>query len=249
MQDNDPNGARKPPVRSGWRKAQAGAIERRIVTALCYDLVDSTELFHRMDLEDYRELISAFQAAANKSIVEHSGVLRVEAGDGGLALFPIDLGARDAASLAIRAGLQIIETCRHVGEAAGRADLQVRVGIAISVALVQGFQEQSWSHEPVVGVALAVATRLETVAAPNTVFVSDETCRLAGRSHAFSFEGIWKLKGFEGPQRAWRALGHKNEVDRFCAHLGDSAALCGSHSRAGGTFESVEKRAKSHCAR
>lgn len=217
MQDIDPNGARKRPVKSGWRKAQTGAIERRIVTALCYDLVDSTELFHRMDLEDYRELISAFQAAANKSIVEHSGVLRVEAGDGGLALFPIDLGARDAASLAIRAGLQIIETCRHVGEAAGRADLQVRVGIATSVALVQGFQEQSWSHEPVVGMALALATRLETVAAPNTVFVSDETCRLAGRSHAFSFEGIWKLKGFEGPQRAWRALGHKNEVDRFYA--------------------------------
>jgi len=217
MQDNDPNGARKPPVKSGWRKAPTDAVERRIVTALCYDLVNSTELFHRMDLEDYRELISAFQTAANKSIVAYSGVMRVEAGDGGLALFPIDLGPRDAASLAIRAGLQIIETCRHVGEAAGRADLQVRVGIATSIALVQGLQVQSWSQEPVVGVALALATRLETIAAPNTVFVSDETCRLAGRSHAFSFEGIWNLKGFEGPERAWRALGHKNNVDRFYA--------------------------------
>jgi len=219
MQDNDPNGAMKPPAKRGRRKVQAATntVERRIVTALCYDLVDSTELFHRMDLEDYRELISAFQAAANKCIVAHSGVIRVEAGDGGLALFPIDLGPRDAASLAIRAGLHIIETCRRVGEAAGRADLQVRVGIATSVALVQGGHEQSWSHEPVVGVALALATRLETIAAPNTVFVSDETCRLAGRSHPFSFEGVWNLKGFETPERAWRALGHKNEVDRFYA--------------------------------
>ncbi|WP_028749108.1 ATP-binding protein [Rhizobium mesoamericanum] len=219
MQDNDPNSAKNPSVRSGRRKPEVAtnAIERRIVTALCYDLVDSTELFHRMDLEDYRELISAFQSAANKSIAAHSGVLRVEAGDGGLALFPIDLGPRDAASLAIRAGLQIVETCRHIGEAAGRADLQVRVGIATSIALVQGPQAQGWSQEPVVGVALALATRLETVAAPNTVFVSDETCRLAGRSHAFSFEGIWSLKGFEAPERAWRALGHKNEVDRFYA--------------------------------
>src|SRR5262245_11216319 len=152
MQDKDPNGAKKPPASSVRGKPQtaSNAIERRIVTALCYDLVDSTELFHRMDLEDYRELISAFQAAANKSIVAHSGVLRVEAGDGGLALFPIDIGARDAASLAIRAGLQIIETCRRVGEAAGRSDLQVRVGIATSVALVQGLRKQSWTHEPVV---------------------------------------------------------------------------------------------------
>ncbi len=219
MQDKDPNGARKPPAGNVRRKPEAvsSAIERRIVTALCYDLVDSTELFHRMDLEDYRELISAFQAAANKSIVAQSGVLRVETGDGGLALFPIDIGARDAASLAIRAGLQIIETCRRAGETAGRSDLQVRVGIATSVALVQEPQKQSWTHEPVVGVALALATRLETVAAPNTVFVSDETSRLAGRSHAFSFEGIWNLKGFEAPERAWRALGHKNEVDRFYA--------------------------------
>jgi hypothetical protein len=41
MQDNDPNGARKPPVKSGWRKAPTDAVERRIVTAHCYDLVNS----------------------------------------------------------------------------------------------------------------------------------------------------------------------------------------------------------------
>ncbi len=217
MSDEAPINTPEPSGRRARKKARPldNVSERRVVTALCYDLVDSTELFHRLDIEDYRELILAFQNAANQSITSHSGVLRVEAGDGGLALFPIDIGPRDAASLAIRAGLSIVETCKRVGEAAGRNDLQVRVGIATSVALIQGLEDQDWTREPVVGAALSLATRLEAIAAPNTVFVSEETCRLAGRSHACTFEGVRSLKGFSEPEKAWRALSHRNEVDRF----------------------------------
>ncbi|OAP38555.1 hypothetical protein AU381_23665 [Sinorhizobium glycinis] len=211
------------PRKAVGRTARAGGpsahgSERRIVTALCYDLVGSTDLLHLMDIEDYQELMAAFQRSARASIAAHSGVMQHEAGDGGVALFPIDLDAKDAASLAIRAGLGIVEACKRVGREGRREDLRVRVGVATSVALVRDLARESSTEEPVTGAALAMAARLQTIAEPNSVLVSEETRNLAGRSHAFVFQGSKALKGFSTPEKVWRALGHKMEVDRFYAY-------------------------------
>ncbi|MCA1491726.1 ATP-binding protein [Sinorhizobium alkalisoli] len=213
----------KTPRRAAGRGRRAGTSfapggERRIVTALCYDLVGSTDLLHLMDIEDYQELMSAFQRAARQSIASHSGVIQHEAGDGGVALFPVELDARDSASLAIRAGLGIVDACERVGREGGRDDLGVRVGIATSIALVRDPSQEGGMEEPVTGAALAMATRLEAIADPNSVLVSEDTRNLAGRSHAFVFQGSKTLKGFAEPEKVWRALGHKIEVDRFYAY-------------------------------
>ncbi|MEI2298280.1 ATP-binding protein [Ensifer sp. MJa1] len=210
---NKPRQPTKPSHRKGPLAEFVG--ERRIVTALCYDLVGSTRLLHLLDIEDYQELIAAFQNAAKQSIVSHSGVMQHEAGDGGVALFPFELGAKDAASLAIRAGLGIVEGCARVGRETGRDDLHVRVGIATSVALIQDTPDEK--GEPVTAAALAIATRLEEIAPADTVLVSQDTRDLAGRSHAFVFKGAKTLKGFTAPEKVWRALGHKIDVDRFYA--------------------------------
>lgn len=210
-----PTQSTKSPRRGG-RPSEASS-ERRIVTALCYDLVGSTNLFQLLDIEGYQELIDAFQQAVRQSITSRSGIIQVEAGDGGVALFPSQLGAKDAASLAIGAGLEIVEACDRIGQAAKRSDMHVRVGIATSVALVHETHEKNWSQERIAGAALALATRLESIAAPDTVLVSEETRNLAGRSHAFIFQGSRTLKGFAEPAKIWRALGHKREVNRFYA--------------------------------
>ena len=210
-----PRGAAERGKRPGGSSVRGG--ERRIVTALCYDLVGSTDLMHVMDIEDYQELMSAFQLASKQAIASHSGVMQHEAGDGGVALFPIELEAKDAASLAIRAGLGIVEACKRVGREAGQDDLQVRVGIATSVALVREGSREGWTREPVTGAALAMAARLQAITAPNSVLVCEETRHLAGRSHAFVFQGSKELKGFAAPEKVWRALGHKLGVDRFYA--------------------------------
>jgi len=208
---------RSASISTGDSRSSENHGERRVVTALCYDLVGSTNLFNLMDIEDYQDLMAAFLQAARQCINAHSGVIRVEAGDGGVALFPIELGPRDAASAAIRAGLGIVEACQRLARDFRREDMQVRVGVATSVALIREAQLQNWIHEPVTSAALALATRLEAAAQPNTVLVSDETRNLAGRSHAFVSEGARLLKGFSEPESVWRAIGHKREVDRFHA--------------------------------
>ncbi|MDI7862218.1 AAA family ATPase [Rhizobiaceae bacterium n13] len=180
-------------------------------------MVGSTNLLQLLDIEDYQELIAAFQAAARQAITSSSGIVQLEAGDGGVALFPIELGAKDAASLAIRAGLKIIEACHQVGNEYGRGDLHVRIGIATSVALIHESKAENWTQESVTGAALSMATRLEALAAPDSVLVSEQTRNLAGRSHTFIFQGTKALKGFAEPEKVWRALGHKKEVNRFYA--------------------------------
>ncbi|PAP98246.1 AAA family ATPase [Mesorhizobium mediterraneum] len=190
--------------------------ERRVMTALCYDLVGSTDLLAVLDIEDYEELMSAFRRAARQAISSYSGVVVSEAGDGGVALFPAEMEAKDAASQAIRAGLEIIEACKRVGLEKDHTDLHVRVGIATSMTLVHGDGGDP-AHASVTGPALAMATRLQAMAHPDAILVSDETRNLARRSHVFSFRGIHVIRGFAEPQRTWRAISHKRDVDRFFA--------------------------------
>ena len=109
--------------------------ERRVLTALCYDMVGSTDLLGQLDIEDFQDLMAAFQRAAGRRF-RHFRVVRLEAGDGGIALFPLGIDAKDAASLAIKAGLGVVQACKRVGAEKGRPDLQVRVGVATSMSLV-----------------------------------------------------------------------------------------------------------------
>ncbi|MDX8465033.1 AAA family ATPase [Mesorhizobium sp. VK23B] len=190
--------------------------ERRVMTALCYDLVGSTDLLAVLDIEDYEELMSAFRREAGQAVSSYSGVIVSEAGDGGVALFPAEMEAKDAASQAIRAGLEIIEACKRVGLEKDHTDLHVRVGIATSMTLVHGDGGDP-AHATATGPALAMATRLQAMAQPDTILVSDETRNLARRSHVFSFRGIHAIKGFAEPEQTWRAISHKRDVDRFFA--------------------------------
>jgi predicted ATPase/class 3 adenylate cyclase len=205
-------------LRAGTRdKASStqGRGERRLLTALCYDLVGSTDLLAHSDVEDFHELILAFQQAARQAVTSRGGSV-MGLGDGGLVLFPLEIDARDAASLAIHAGLEIVDACTRVGREKGRADLHVRVGIATSMALIRGSQENP-TPENVTAIALAMATRLQGMAEPDAVIVSQQTRSLARRSHAFRFQGVRQVKGFAEPERIWRALSHRLGVGRFYA--------------------------------
>lgn len=196
----------------------ASAGERRQVTALCYDLVQSTDLMRRLDLEDYQDLMTAFHALAAEAVTRNRGVVADTYGDGGMAIFASPTDPKDTASLAVEAGLALIEACQKRAPGRPAMPLEVRVGIATSMAIIAQAPPGKGSLVPekVTGVAPALAARLQTVARPNTVVVSQLTRQLAGRSFSFRFLGKQTLKGFE-PESAWQALRHKLQLDRFFA--------------------------------
>jgi predicted ATPase/class 3 adenylate cyclase len=209
-------GSQTEPLPAGQALSPKAHSERRVLTALSYDLVGSTELLEILGIEDFQELQMSFQSQVRHAITANAGQVKEEAGDGGIALFQADLDAKDAASLAIRAGFAIIAACARIGREIRRQDIHVRIGIATSVFIVQ--ENDGTTKSPnITGAAFALATRMQSIANSDTIFVSNETRRLVRRSHVFSDQGLHRLKGFSEPQQVWCAVRHKREVDRFFA--------------------------------
>src|SRR5947207_6306342 len=107
--------------------------ERRQVTVMFSDLVGSTALSARMDPEDLREVISAYQNRVTETVRRFNGFVAKYLGDGVLIYFGYPHAHEDDAEQAVRAGLELIAA---VTELKSHASLQTRVGIATGLVVV-----------------------------------------------------------------------------------------------------------------
>ena len=107
--------------------------ERRQVTVMFSDLVGSTALSARMDPEDLREVISAYQKCVAETVQRFGGFVAKYMGDGVLVYFGYPQAHEDDAERAVRAGLELIAA---VGRLKSSAPLQTRVGIATGLVVV-----------------------------------------------------------------------------------------------------------------
>jgi class 3 adenylate cyclase len=109
------------------------AAERRQVTVMFSDLVGSTALSARMDPEDLREVISAYQKCVAETVQRFGGFVAKYMGDGVLVYFGYPQAHEDDAERAVRAGLELIQA---VGALKSSAPLQTRVGVATGLVVV-----------------------------------------------------------------------------------------------------------------
>jgi class 3 adenylate cyclase len=107
--------------------------ERRQVTVMFSDLVGSTALSARMDPEDLREIISAYQKCVAETVRRFCGFVANYMGDGVLVYFGYPQAHEDDAEWAVRAGLQLITA---LNELKTSVSLQIRVGIATGLVVV-----------------------------------------------------------------------------------------------------------------
>src|SRR5437762_2180529 len=174
--------------------------ERRQVTVVFSDLVGSTALSARMDPEDLREVISAYQECVAEIVSRFDGFVAKYMGDGVLVYFGYPQAHEDDAERAVRAGLELIAA---VAGLKTHASLQTRVGIATGVVVVGDLigtgaaQEQS-----VVGETPNLAARLQGLAEPNTVVIAESTRRLLGNLFDLQDLGATQVKGIAGPVQA-----------------------------------------------
>jgi class 3 adenylate cyclase len=189
--------------------------ERRQVTVMFSDLVGSTALSARMDPEDFREIISAYQIAVAETVGRFAGVVAKYMGDGVLIYFGYPQAHEDDAERAVRAGLQLITA---VGDLKAHAGLQARVGIATGVVVVGDLIGSGASQEQaIVGDTPNLAARLQGVAEPNSVVIAESTRKLVGGLFELEDLGPQELKGVSGPSRAWAALRPASVEGRFDA--------------------------------
>ena len=204
----------------------ADAAERRQVTVMFSDLVGSTALSARMDPEDLREVISAYQKCVAETVQRFGGFVAKYMGDGVLVYFGYPQAHEDDAERAVRAGLELVAACRCSEDP--RA-LQTRVGIATGQVVVGDLIGSGEAQERgIVGETPNLAARLQGVAEPNSVVIAESTRKLLGNLFELEDLGAQDLKGMSGPLRAWVALRPASVESRFEAmHAGALTELVG----------------------
>ena len=200
--------------------------ERRQVTVMFSDLVGSTALSARMDPEDLREVISAYQKCVAETVQRFGGFVAKYMGDGVLVYLGYPQAHEDDAERAVRAGLELVAA---VGALKTHAPLQTRVGIATGLVVVGDLIGSGASQEQaIVGETPNLAARLQGVAEPNSVVVAESTRKLVGNLFELEDLGAKDLKGIAGPVRAWAALRASSAEGRFEAlHASGLTALVG----------------------
>ena len=187
--------------------------ERRQVTVMFSDLVGSTALSGRMDPEDLREVISAYQKCVAETVQRFGGFVAKYMGDGVLVYFGYPQAHEDDAERAVRAGLELVAA---VGALKTHAALQTRVGIATGLVVVGDLIGSGEAQERgIVGETPNLAARLQGIAEPNSVVIAESTRRLLGNLFELQDLGAQDLKGIAGPVRAWAALRPSSVESRF----------------------------------
>ena len=190
------------------------------------DLVGSTALSARMDPEDLREVISAYQKCVAETVQRFGGFVAKYMGDGVLIYFGYPQAHEDDAERAVRAGLELVAA---VSDLKTKAALRTRVGIATGLVVVGDLIGSGASQEQaVVGETPNLAARLQGIAEPNTVVIAESTRKLLGNLFELEDLGAKDLKGIAGPARAWVALRPGSAEGRFEAlHGSGLTALVG----------------------
>jgi class 3 adenylate cyclase len=225
-------GGTKPPSADEATTPAASSItpedraERRQVTVMFSDLVGSTALSARMDPEDLRDVISAYQKCVGETVQRSGGFVAKYMGDGVLVYFGYPQAHEDDAERAVRAGLELIAAVSALKAA---SPLQTRIGIATGLVVVGDLVGSGEAQERgIVGGTPNLAARLQSIAEPNTVVIAESTRKLLGNLFELEDLGPNDLKGIAGPAHVWAALRASSVESRFEAlHATSLTALVG----------------------
>jgi len=199
---------------------RGGEAERRQLTVMFIDLVGSTALSGRLDPEDMRDVIRAYQDRCAGVITRFDGYVAKFMGDGILAYFGYPRAHEDDGERAVRAGLAIMQAMAGMTTSDG-APLEARIGIATGLVVVGDLVgEGSSQEEAVVGETPNLAARLQGLAEPGQVAIAAATRRLLGADFALDDLGEHMLKGIALPTAVFSVVGERAPVSRFEARSG-----------------------------
>jgi class 3 adenylate cyclase len=188
--------------RHGGRNSLPG---RRQATALFVDLVGSTPLAERYDVEVYGSVLRAFELACRPVVERYEGQLVDIQGDAIVACFGYPFGHEDDASRAVSAGLDMLSALRPVAarlQGDLGVELHARIGIDTGIVVVDGVG--------VLGPALNRAARLQALAVPDTVLISATTNELVAGLFDTQPLGPMELKGVDAPIEVHRVIGRRD---------------------------------------
>ncbi len=198
--------------------------ELRPMTVLFCDLVGSTKLASGLGPEDSAAVIAAFHQQVTEQMGRFGGFVARYMGDGALVYFGYPRAHEDDAERAVRAALGAIEAVASVRLPSlaelGFERLATRIGIATGLALVGDMMGVGHARGlDVAGEAPNLAARLQALAEPDTILVSDALRRQIGTLFDCADQGERRVKGWAEPVRTWRVLRAVSHASRFETRL------------------------------
>ena len=192
--------------------------ERRQLTVMFCDLVDSTRLSSQLDPEDYREVVREYQSACAEVIRRYDGHIAQYLGDGLLVYFGYPHSHEDEAQRAVSTGLGILNALKQLHtrlEQDQGIRLALRIGIHTGLVVVGDIGEGPRQEQLALGETPNVAARLQGLAAPDSVVISDATHRLVqGYFHCREW-GEQTLRGVTEPIAVYRVLSESGVQSRL----------------------------------
>ena len=179
----------------GARRSGTIRGERRIVTVLFADVVNSTGLAESLDPEDWTEIMNGAFEHLTGPVRRYDGTVGRLMGDGMLAFFGAPSGHEDDPQRAVLAGLEIVAATKAYGGALRNRrglDFEVRVGINTGFVVVADVGLEALSELTAMGDAVNVAARMQSTAAPGTVQIAAETWRLVNQQ--FETEALGRIE-------------------------------------------------------
>jgi class 3 adenylate cyclase len=211
---HDPPTQITPPLASHLPEA-----ERRQLTVMFCDLVDSTALSGQLDPEEYREVVRAYQQVCTDVIQRYGGHIAQLLGDGLLIYFGYPHAHEDDPHRAVRTGLGILAALGdlHQGQQHAKGlPLAIRVGMHTGLVVVGEMGGGARHEQLALGETPNVAARIQGLATPNTVAMSEATYRLVQGYFECQDLGSQTLRGVAAPLHVYRVLqesGAKGRLD------------------------------------
>ncbi len=189
--------------------------ERKPVTILFVDLVGSTSKAEKMDPEEWKEVVTGAHRRLSEAIYRYEGTVAQLLGDGLLAFFGAPITHEDDPSRAVHAGLAIQESIKeYAQELAGYVDdFHVRVGINTGTVIMGDIGEGLHVEYLAVGDAVNVASRVESAARPDSVWLGEDCARLVISEFELKDQGEIQVKGKAESLRLYEVVGRISEKE------------------------------------
>jgi class 3 adenylate cyclase/predicted ATPase len=205
-----------------WNAPGALGAERRQLTALFCDLVESTALSERLDPEELRDLLHHYHEALAEIIHRFDGYIQSYSGDGLLVYFGYPRAHEDDPQRALRAGLEISaampalsERLRHINTRITESPLRIRIGVHTGPVVISEMTRGATRDPTAVGKTLNVAARIQALAPAGGVAISAETHNLARGYFICESLGLHQLKGISAPLEIYRVVREAAVHNRF----------------------------------
>jgi class 3 adenylate cyclase/tetratricopeptide (TPR) repeat protein len=210
--------------------SEATPTERRVVTVLFVDVVGSTRLAESMDPEDWTEVVNRAVAVMSGSVDRYSGTIAQFAGDSILALFGAPTAHEDDPYRAVRAALDIlasVETLSAEVEREMGIQIQVRAGINTGLVVTGDLAAGDLNVYAALGDTSNVAARMQGLAEPGTLVISEATYRLVSTDVDVDALGPTELKGKSEPMPVYRVTDVRGVDSRARGIPGLSSTMVG----------------------